>query len=647
MSSHTSIDSSRDGARSENFKPFIDNRTGRLAIQKDPRENPFLQILMEAEVNMDEEVRDLLRDNPQYKWIEHKKDGPPLLSMNTEIDYLVRMLYEDSLRARAKALTASNQQPLRKDWEDVVIRRIFIGLAVARFRENPYMSLLDAHTNREQREQGTRDPYAGGPHLKTVDVTCCSPDPGRHLDFKDYRIPRQPRAESSSTNAQTSQTTRATEPAISDMEASSQIASGDSPRRHTRRPPLHRARSPPVHSPSRKRPRTTTPSTNATQRISRSEYPVNICSMEQIPSHIRRRLAYLEDHSGRAHCQMGNAEKILTISPLLPPPKKNRQWLGEWCLNDIETEMRRIEVADFKPFISELVTLDDARHEEHMQLQHEPLLWELPPMIIAAARRVFVDGSDEASAAEETRIGQNAKARRRMQESQSPHSSVRGLPGTAPATPTWAFVWARRNGLLEELRNDNGYRGYPILPAVVAALVIERAIGGSIGGKGKAWKFLLWRAIWSERIRRQSEHHFVQAHGRLPVWTSQFSNQAWDLYCGQEQRFSFSFAASTRSHEVNELDERFEDARVSFKRTLRYWRWQLFDECTINSMPSLEECGIPRKFTIGTCSESPVSGRKAILTTTEALQDLKSSRERRNGQSTQKVVWARPSEKHH
>ena len=99
--------------------------------------------------------------------------------------------------------------------------------------------------------------------------------------------------------------------------------------------------------------------------------------MEQIPSHIRRRLAYLEDHSGRAHCQMGNAEKILTISPLLPPPKKNRQWLGEWCLNDIETEMRRIEVADFKPFISELVTLDDARHEEHMKLQHEPLLWEL------------------------------------------------------------------------------------------------------------------------------------------------------------------------------------------------------------------------------------------------------------------------------
>ena len=178
-------------------------------------------------------------------------------------------------------------------------------------------------------------------------------------------------------------------------------------------------------------------------------------------------------------------------------------------------------------------------------------------MIIAAAprirrweRRSISGGGDEdrtkcEGSTQDGRIAIAAFVSSRSERNSSGRTNV----GICMGWPKWSLGGTSQRQRLPRIPN----------PSSSGCCACDRTgYRGSIGGKGKAWKFLLWRAIWSERIRRQSEHHLVQAHGRLPVWTSQFSNQAWDLYCGQEQRFSFSFAASTRSHEVNELDQRFE-----------------------------------------------------------------------------------------
>ena len=669
MFCHTRFDWASHGARSDVFIPVEDEKTGLLKVQKHPRgENPFLEILIDEELDMDDEVEAIVRDNPQFEWIDtskERKDRPMTLAVDVVHEALSwkELLMEQAACIRQAHLRKWCKSPSDQTTEEEATRKIFIGLVRTRFRQDPYMTAWESRRKRTERSQ---DHFRGAPLSSSLHTSYGQIGRTQHMDFTGYSIPKKPRESSGLADAQSSQTVPASrpndpapKPAISDMGTSSRVALSHNQHPHTRRPlvhrtrsppryrarspPRHRARSPAIHHTLRKRSRTTTQSTAATQNTSQARCRRDINSLDQLPLDIRRRLPHLEDPSGSAHFQMGKSEEVLVISPQLPLPRVDRRWLEHRCWDDIESEMRRIDVAHYKPLVPDLVALDDKRHEEHMELQHEPLLWELPPQMVAAARRVFVDGSDKASAEEETRVGRNVKARRRMEEPQSSRSSARGFHGTAEATATWAFVWARRNGLLEELRHDDGYRGYPILPAVVATLVIERAIGG----KGRSWEFLLWRAIFSERIRRRAELHFLEANGRLPVWTSKFSNEAWSLYVGSGQNIAFSFAPNTQARAVNELDQRFHDARVAFKRTLRYWRWKLFTKCLVNSMPSLEECGIPSKSTIEQLTGSPLSGHERILTSTDALQDRKTSQERRNGHSSPMVAWARPLRMHH
>ena len=119
--------------------------------------------------------------------------------------------------------------------------------------------------------------------------------------------------------------------------------------------------------------------------------------------------------------------------------------------------------------------------------------------MIAAARRVFVDGTTRERRAREQEISRNRKDMRRMHETHPPGAHVRGARGTPQnKTIAWAMVYALRHQLLSEAK-DGFEEGFPVLPAIVASLIIERA---QCHADGKNWHHLLWRATVSEGIRR-------------------------------------------------------------------------------------------------------------------------------------------------
>ena len=222
----------------------------------------------------------------------------------------------------------------------------------------------------------------------------------------------------------------------------------------------------------------------------------------------------------------------------------------------------------------------------------------MPPNMIAAARRVYGRDERQGDIEEERELARNVKELRRMNEIHIPGVRTRGRLGTPQTTVTWAFVWCLRNGLLPDQEYEDFEDGFPVLPDCVAALVIERALCDVNPDDGsRNWVYLLWRAIFSECIRRQAQERYAQEFDSLPKWTSRRSHQAWQLFVGDTQDPSFGFAAETRSEKCRELDLRFEDARLAFKRTLRTWRTARHDAGEIATMPSLEASEIPRKFT--------------------------------------------------
>lgn len=614
MLGHNRLTSVFDGARSELVDQGQDRPSDPTRIQLHPRgENPYLYILEREGVDMEDEVEALLRDDPRFEDIDViRKDVRQPLDIQLQAYHIRKGLWESAKCLRQADLWNSYDRQGDDDAEYERVRQIFIGLVRKQWEQNPYFSIHNATRNGIQREQ---DRTIDRPLWSSDHTPSCYIRRPPNMDFKGADTHKKPRAAFTVTDSARSQTPPSSETSISPTATYAQRQFVSSYPMDTTQPSVYRARYMSTHSryphkrshPSSYRGCGTTKEKHQPPRsVDSSE----ISSLEEIPDHIRRRLPSIEDQSSRAHFHFGSPGQVIILSPLLPLPRHNQQWREWGCWWSIQAEMNRIEVADYKPLVPDLVKLDGERYNEHMKLQDESLLWQLPPQMIAAARRVYVDGGDKVSMEEEARVSKNMKTRRRMTESQVFGEQVKGNSGTATGTPTWAFVWARRNGLLDELNDDDGRNGYPVLPAVVAALVIERAVAAT----GRSWEFLLWRAICSERVRRQAEVDFVQANGRRPVWTSSFSTEAWYRYEGKTQKASFNFASATRSHTLNELDQRFNDARVAFKRTLRYWRWTLFKRCEVDSMPSLESCGIPRKLPLKSGNPLRVSSRRKVLT---------------------------------
>lgn len=293
-----------------------------------------------------------------------------------------------------------------------------------------------------------------------------------------------------------------------------------------------------------------------------------------IPPVTLRYLEHFRDHSERAQFRVQRDGHIVYIAPRLPPPASRRKWHEGVAECHVVTELERTSIADHIPFVQRLVDLDQrfTRYQRHLALQENPLLWQMPPNIVAAARRVYVDRGTAEEIEMERVISRNAKQIRRMGETHVPGTFTRGSRGTPQITATWAFVWAIKQGLMPELAREDFDDGFPILPACVAALVIERAHCS----KARPWRFLLWRAIFSERLRREVEMEWMDKFGQLPQWTSTFSHAMWDAKVGRSQKPEFGFAQETRFDTCYGLHRRFEDARIAFRRTIRYLRASLY-----------------------------------------------------------------------
>ena len=323
------------------------------------------------------------------------------------------------------------------------------------------------------------------------------------------------------------------------------------------------------------------------------EPAIDICHVDDIDQETLRKLPSLHDTSERALYTLGRGGGMLYVAPSLPKPNVDMRRAMSLSGEATRRQLEQTPVAHRLPFVHSLVKLDEERHQLYLEVANQPLLWQLKPHMIAAARRVFVDGTTMGRQEHERTISRNRKEIRRMNETYPPgvHGrSSRGTPHTD--TITWAMVYAMRHHLLPEV--EDGFQdGFPVLPAVVAALIIERA---QCWEDGKSWPHLLWRATVSEGIRRYVERRYIHQHGTLPTWTSSFSHWAWNNVMGDGRQTSVSFKNETKESVCRRLDDTFEDARVAFKRTLRAWRTKLYNDGHVDTMPSLEECGIPCKF---------------------------------------------------
>ena len=317
----------------------------------------------------------------------------------------------------------------------------------------------------------------------------------------------------------------------------------------------------------------------------------------EIRGDIMNKLKQFRNHSERAQCMVDQDHRVVYIAPPLPRPLHHIKWANECSIGMLNAELRQMDMADRIPWVDGLYRLDLHRYHKHLSLQEHPLLWQMPANIIAAARRVFVDGGTEQEIDMERMVSLNAKDERRMHEVHVTGVFTRGGRGTPEITPTWAFVWALKQGLLPQVARETFQDGFQILPAVVAGLIIERAHCFDT----RTWKILLWRAIFSERLRREVEVDHIQRYGRLPEWTSAFSNRMWRTKVGNAQFRTFGFAEETRFDAVYDLYRRFNDARIAFRRTIRTWRADLFDRFAVDSMPSLNASDIPRKLNAERC----------------------------------------------
>ena len=334
------------------------------------------------------------------------------------------------------------------------------------------------------------------------------------------------------------------------------------------------------------------------------EPDIDIRQVDDIDQTTLNALKWLRDNSERAQYVRTPHGIVLYLAPPLRLSMGDTMWSTRTPRWKVEAALNEVPTSDVMPYVPRLIEHDLARYSQYLELEHQPLLWQMPVNMITAARRIYVERADTQRVNEERRVSRHAKDRRRMNEVHLPGVFTRGTSGTTSSSVTWAFVWALRNGLLPENEHERFEQGFPVLPAAVAALVIERAQCKPESG---SWGFLLWRAIFSESVRREAEYQYARAHNSLPTWTSQFSHMAWRRIVGESQHLSFSFAEETTYSTCKELDARFDDARVAFKRTLRYWRWELFDASAIDSMPSLNDCGIPCKFKTMTLQGTSVS----------------------------------------